>query len=102
MVSADTVVLASGLNYADALAGVPLANKINAPLLLTSDKDLNASTLAEIGRLGAKKVIILGGEGAVSEKVEKKLQAEALKTERIFGKTRYSTAAYLWHRGGCL
>ena len=93
MVSADTVVLASGLNYADALAGVPLASKLNAPLLLTSDKDLNASTLAEIRRLGAKKVIILGGEGAVSEVVEKKLQAEALETERIFGKTRYSTAA---------
>ena len=92
MASADTVVLASGLNYADALAGVPLATKLNAPLLLTSDKSLHASTLAEIKRLGAKKVIILGGVAAISEAVEKALQAENLETERVFGNSRYGTA----------
>lgn len=89
---ADTVVLASGLDYADALAGVPLASKLNAPLLLTGDKSLNDSTLKEIKRLGAKNVIILGGEGAISPDVEKALKAEGLKTERVAGKTRFSTA----------
>lgn len=33
---ADTVVLAYSMSYADALAGVPLANKLNAPILLTN------------------------------------------------------------------
>ncbi len=95
---ADTVVLAYGLNYADALAGVPLANKLNAPILLTATDKLNAETLAEIKRLGAKNVIILGGEGVISADVEKALQAEELSTERIAGKTRFSTAAAIAER----
>ena len=95
---ADTVVLAYGLNYADALAGVPLANKLGAPILLTDKDKLNADTLAEIKRLGAKNVIILGGEGVISADVEKALQAEELSTERIAGKTRFSTAAAIAER----
>ena len=89
---ADTVVLAFGLNYADALAGVPLATKLNAPILLTAKDTLPDVTLAEINRLGAKKVIILGGTNAISEKVEKTLKTNKLKTERIAGKTRFGTA----------
>ena len=95
---ADTAVLAYGLNYADALAGVPLANKLGAPILLTDKDKLNADTLAEIKRLGAKNVIILGGEGVISADVEKALQAEELSTERIAGKTRFSTAAAIAER----
>ena len=34
----DTVVLARGDNYADALAGVPYAHQLNAPILLTLPK----------------------------------------------------------------
>ncbi|MBR7007096.1 MAG: leucine-rich repeat protein, partial [Ruminococcus sp.] len=63
----DTVVLAYGLNYADALAGVSLAKAKNAPILLTNLKTLPAETLAEIKRLKAKNVIILGGTGAVGK-----------------------------------
>jgi len=88
----DTVVLAYGLNYADALAGVSLATKLNAPILLTNTKTLDATTLAEIKRLKAKNVIILGGTGAVGAEVETALKKEGLKTERIAGKTRFETA----------
>ncbi len=90
---ADTVILAYGLNYADALAGIPLAHKLNAPILLTETKTLTAETLAEIKRLGAKKVIILGGTGVISENVEKTLRNNKIEPERIAGKTRFSTAA---------
>ena len=90
--SAQTVVLASGEKYADALAGVPLAYKNNAPILLTPSKSLATVTLNEIKRLGAKKVIILGGTGAVSAGVEKKLKNNSLTVERLNGKTRYGTA----------
>ena len=89
----DTVVLAYGLNYADALAGVPLAKAMNAPILLTALKTLPAETLAEIERLNAKKVIILGGTSAVSADVEKALTDKKLEVERIAGKTRFETAA---------
>ena len=74
------------------LAGVPLATKLNAPILLTAKDTLPDVTLAEINRLGAKKVIILGGTSAISEKVEKTLKTNKLKTERIAGKTRFGTA----------
>ena len=49
-------------------------------------------TLAEIKRLGAKNVIILGGEGAISKDVEKTLKKQGLKTRRLAGKTRFETA----------
>jgi hypothetical protein len=62
--TAKTVILAYGMNYADALAGVPLAKKLDAPILLTNTKSLDVSTADEIKRLKAEKVIILGGEGA--------------------------------------
>ena len=98
---ADTVVLAYSMSYADALAGVPLANKLNAPILLTNKNSLDKATLAEIKRLGAKKIIILGGEGAIGSGVVKDLTANGIKAEnieRIAGKTRYSTATAIAER----
>ncbi len=90
--TANTVVLAYGLNYADALAGVTLANKLNAPILLTHTAKLPDETQAEIKRLGAKKVIILGGTGAISKDVEDSLKKQGLTTERKAGTTRFGTA----------
>ena len=89
---AETVVLAYGLNYADALAGVSLATKMNAPILLTNTKSLDPTTLAEIKRLKAKNVIILGGTGAISDEVKKELENNDLTTERIAGASRFGTA----------
>ena len=88
------VILASGENYADALAAVPFASlRYNeVPILLTKKNSLPDETLAEIKRLGAAYVTILGGEGAVSEAVEKKLKKEGLEIYRIAGKNRFETA----------
>lgn len=88
------VILASGENYADALAAVPFASSRynEAPVLLTKKNSLPDETLAEIKRLGATYVTILGGEGAVSEAVEDKLNKEGLETYRIAGKNRFETA----------
>ena len=91
--SANTVVIASGEDYADALAGVPYAKSIGAPILLTTKNKLPAETLAEIKGIGAKKAVILGGKGAVSDSVKKELEKAGLKTERISGSSRYATAA---------
>lgn len=91
----DTVVLAYGLNYADALAGVSLAKAMNAPILLTAQKSLPAETLAEIERLKAKNVVILGGTGAVGEEVEKQLKDKKLNVSRIAGKSRFDTAVFI-------
>lgn len=93
--SADTVVLAYGLNYADALAGVPLANALKAPVLLTAKDAVGDETLAEIKRLGAKKIVILGGEGAIGKTVETTLTKNGISADsiqRIAGSTRFETA----------
>ncbi len=92
---ADTVILAYSMNYADALAGVPLAYKYNAPILLTNNNQLDTSTLSEIKRLGAKNIIILGGKGAISKNVVNELTKNGIaetNIKRFEGKTRFGTA----------
>ena len=93
---AETVIIASGTGYADALAGVSLATMSEAPILLTAPTSISKETLEEIKRLGAKNAIILGGTGAVSEKVEKALKDNGVtKVERLGGKTRFETATLI-------
>ena len=93
--SADTVVLATSRNFPDALAGGPLAYKEDAPMLLTINDRLGTETKKEIQRLGAEKVIILGGIGAISTDVEAELRSMNLEIDRIGGKTRYETATLI-------
>jgi type VII secretion-associated serine protease mycosin len=63
--SADTVFVATGRDFPDALAGVPAAGLSGAPLLLVDGGVVPAATATEIGRLGAKQAVILGGEAAI-------------------------------------
>lgn len=90
--TSETVYLASGTGFADALAGTALAAKSKAPVLLASPNDVPAVTLETIKSLGAKKVVILGGTSAVAASAETTLQANGLATERIAGANRYETA----------
>ncbi len=91
--SGSSVILASGRDYADALAGVPLAAAFSAPILLTDKDKLPTETLNEIKRLGAKNIFILGGTGAVSENVENTLKSTNRIVRRVAGKTRFETAS---------
>ncbi|WP_053216154.1 cell wall-binding repeat-containing protein [Guptibacillus hwajinpoensis] len=91
--SADTVVIARGDSFPDALAGAPLAYKYDAPILLTETGSLNSLVKEEIKRLGAEKVIILGGNSAVSNYVEFQLEGMKLDVDRVEGENRYDTAA---------
>ena len=87
-----TVVLAYGLNYADALAGVPFAAKLNAPILLTTKDALPEETLGEIKRRGATTVYILGGEGVIAPNVANVLKKNNINVKRIAGSSRFGTA----------
>ncbi|MCB8816711.1 cell wall-binding repeat-containing protein [Desulfosporosinus shakirovi] len=89
---ADTVILARGDVSADALPAVPLAKKLNAPILLTPPDNLPDNVLAQIQALGTKKVIITGGTGAVKTAVSERLEAQGISVERIYGTTQYETA----------
>ncbi|MGI2327562.1 cell wall-binding repeat-containing protein [Planococcus sp. YIM B11945] len=96
--TADTAILATGLDFPDALAGGPLAYKEGAPVLLTKPGALTELTKQELIRLKAKNVIILGSKGAVSLEVEKQLEGMELNVERIGGANRFETAAMIAER----
>ena len=86
----DTVILASGLDFADALAGSYLAVVKDAPILLSNGK--NTDQLHSYIRLNVKQggtVYILGGEKALPASIAKGLTEYTVK--RLSGATRYET-----------
>lgn len=89
----DTVFVATGHEYADALAGGPLAAAQDAPILLTHPGELTDVTEAEIRRLGAQRAVILGGPAAVDAAVADSLEELGLDVERVEGSNRWATAA---------
>jgi len=90
---ADTVVVVRHDEFADALAASPLASRLEAPILYTMPYALAAETRAEIDRLGARNVVIIGGPGAVSTQVEQALRSGGRNVSRVAGQDRYETAA---------
>jgi putative cell wall-binding protein len=99
--TASTAILATGLNFPDALAASYLAGNLNAPVLLTDPNTLSPETAAALGTLKTANVIIVGGTDAVSQAVVTSLEATAstasaggnLTVTRISGATRFDTAA---------
>ena len=92
--SASAVVLARADQFADALAGGPLAAAKHAPLLLTSSGSLDAVTAAEIQRVLPKggTVYLLGGTSALSDAVANAITAMGDVPTRVAGADRYATA----------
>lgn len=90
------VVVASGLNFPDALAGAAAAGGLGGPVLLTRPTDLPAVIRTEIARLQPQKIIVLGGPSVISDAVFTELSKHtAGETERIHRDDRYDTAAAL-------
>ncbi len=94
---AATVVLARQDTYPDSLAGGPLATHLNAPILLTRTDELTDVTKAEIERLGATRVVVLGGTAAVTQAVVDEVLADTAVTDevRYAGDDRFETAALI-------
>ena len=94
---AASVVVARSDNPADALAGSTLAGALDAPLLITPSDVLAAATAAEIDRLGATQVVMLGGEAALSPEVEQAIAElpDVAEVRRLDGANRFETAALI-------
>ncbi len=92
---ADHVLVSTGYNYPDALAAAAYASVVDAPILLTDPAELSPPTAQAIRDLGATRATILGGAGAVQNKVESQLRGLGLQVERIEGVNRYATAVAL-------
>ncbi|ANS79182.1 N-acetylmuramoyl-L-alanine amidase [Serinicoccus hydrothermalis] len=88
---AETVYVASGQAFPDALAGGALAGSVEAPVLLTQPDALPDATRMALQQLGPDSIVVLGGDGAVDDDVVTAL-GEYAETERLAGSNRYETA----------
>lgn len=98
----DTVLVATGLEFPDALSAAPLAAKLGAPLLLTMPGELPAATSAEIARLKPSKVIVVGGPNVVADSVLtglKKTVPASGSVQRLWGADRYETSLAVVRHG---
>lgn len=97
----DSIILASGNNFADALAGSYLAAVKNAPILLYrsgSEAD-NLAYISESLTPGGT-VYILGGTAAVPQEMENVLTDANLNVNRLKGSTRFGTNLKILEEAG--
>lgn len=93
---APEVVLASGMDFPDALSAAPLASRLGAPLLLTSRDQLPLAVKAELRRLKPTRITIVGGTAVVSNSVAQAARTAAgssVRLRRLAGSNRYLTSA---------
>ena len=88
---ADTVILVRNDNFPDALAGVPLAYKLQAPILLTPSSGLTPALRKEITKLAPKTIYLLGGKVAIGPGIQAELQTNYV-VKRLAGDTSFGTA----------
>lgn len=90
----DTVYVATGVNYPDALAGAALAGHEDSPVLLTATESLPSHTRAALSYLQPQSIVVLGGTTSVSGPVMTQLADYTTgPVTRVSGTDRYATAA---------
>ncbi len=90
----DSVIVASGTDYPDAMSASILAKEKEAPILLVNSLSVNetsvmsyiSSNLSE-----GKTVYIVGGTSAVSQSMENRLKSAGYNVVRLGGANRYET-----------
>ncbi len=94
-----TVIIASGKNYADALAGSYLAYVKDAPILMASgSNDAELKAYIDANLVSGGQVYILGGKGAVPESLDAVLSGYNVK--RLAGNTRFDTNIAILQEAG--
>lgn len=91
---APVAYVAAGDDYPDALTGAVAAGRDGGPVLLTDPQALPEVVETELRRLEPARIVVLGGQTAVSAQVETALKELGLGTvTRLAGGDRYATAA---------
>ncbi|MDO5671409.1 MAG: cell wall-binding repeat-containing protein [Actinomycetaceae bacterium] len=88
----DTAILVRDDEYADSLVSGALAKQLNSPILLTKSDKAPEIVLDALRNHGFKKIIIVGGEGAVSADVARQFASVGFAVERRGGVDRFETA----------
>ncbi len=89
----DTVYVASGQVFPDALSASAAAGTVDAPVLLVTKDAVPAVVDAELRRLQPHRIVLMGGLNTVSAAVETALGAFADEVDRIGGADRYAVSA---------
>ncbi len=99
----DTVVVAYGVDFADALSGSYLAAVAEAPILLVHPK-YEGDVLEYIGHnvKPEGKVYLLGGTSVVSEAFEQQLKNASFDVKRLGGANRFETNILILEEGNAL
>lgn len=97
---AKTVIVVRHDLFPDSMTASVLAKLKDAPILLNPTNKLDPRVGAEIKRLGASEVIIVGGQNSISEKVREELRIYDVDkdVERIAGHDRYGTSEMVARR----
>ncbi len=88
----DSVEIASGENFADALAISGISVKKKTPIILSDEKKVGTDTENLLKDFGVKKVNIAGGTSSISKNTEKRIQKEGINVKRFSGANRYETS----------
>jgi putative cell wall-binding protein len=94
-VNTNTVYVATGQNFPDALAGGPAAANApggGGPVLLVQTNSIPTATANELTRLKPTNIVVLGGTSAVTDAVKTQLGSYASTVVRRFGADRYLTS----------
>lgn len=94
----DTVFLASGTGFPDALAAAPVAAAEGAHLLLVRPEGIPQVVADELRRLAPRNVVIVGSEATLSADVESEAAATGARVTRIAGVDRVETSMLLLDR----
>lgn len=89
---ASVAFLASGLDFPDATAASAAAAHMRGPVLLTPPDSLPADVTAELSRLRADTVYILGSSASIRDSVERAVGQVIRTVVRLDGVDRYDTA----------
>lgn len=91
----DTVIIASGKDYPDALSASAIAGAYDAPVVLTNNSELSTQARLQIESLDPSRVIIVGGESSVTPAVVEQISdivGTGCIIERLAGSDRAATS----------
>lgn len=88
---ADTVILATGLDFPDALSAGGAAASVDSPVITVNGRAsaIDGRTARELARLDVSRVWIAGGPMSMSDGILSSIQALSLPVERLSGADRY-------------
>lgn len=91
--SADTALIATGINFPDALGAGPVSYAGKHPVGITKTEDIPDYVVDALLAAGVDKAIIVGGELAVSDEVETELESKGIDVvTRLEGRNRAATS----------